>query len=63
MATMRRHRTASSATTVPLATAGTVPGVPDAAGPLGGSELCTMWTSTADASFMRKIFDASHDSC
>ena len=41
---------------IALVTAGTMADVPASPMPPGGSELCTMWTSTAGASFMRSIW-------
>jgi hypothetical protein len=41
---------------IALATAGTIAEVPASPIPPGGSELWTMWTSMAGASFMRRIW-------
>ncbi len=41
---------------IALVTAGTIAEVPASPIPPGGSELWTMWTSTAGASFMRRIW-------
>src|SRR5271166_6222195 len=41
---------------IALATAGTIAEVPGSPIPPGGSELLTMWTSMAGASFMRRIW-------
>jgi hypothetical protein len=48
---------------IALATAGTMAEVPHSPMPPGGSELWTMWTSMAGASFMRSIWYVSKLVC